>query len=160
MARVCGVVAGVAVIAMVSVTGHATDDSLRSYTRISFLIHTLAGLTWLGGLPGLVWWMLTARNQPPEVARRLAERWSLVAKIAMALVVLSGCFLAWENVASFPNLLATAYGRLLALKLAILCAVLLIALALARYLTRDAGPSFQFKWYGGRFAYDRLVSGN
>lgn len=98
---------------MVSVTGHAIDDSLPLYTQLSFPAHTVAGLTWLGGLLGLVWWMLTGRAKPPEEARRLAERWSMIAKVAMLVVLMSGISLAWENVASFPNLLATSYGRLL-----------------------------------------------
>jgi putative copper resistance protein D len=138
---------GVLLIASVSVTGHAIDDSLPVYTQISFLLHTGAGLTWLGGLLGLVWWMATARGKPPETARRLAERWSFVAKVAMAIVVASGLALAWENVASFPNLLATPYGRLLTLKLAFLCAVLLLALALARYITRAPAGNFDTNWY-------------
>jgi copper transport protein len=139
---------GMLVITVVSVTGHAVDDSLAVYTQLSFLFHTAAGLTWLGGLLSLVWWMLTARGKPPEVARELAERWSFVAKIAMAIVVASGLVLAWENVASFPNLLATTYGRLLTLKLAFLCAVLLFALALARYITRTPDKEFDTNYYG------------
>jgi copper transport protein len=140
------VLAGLVVV-VVSVTGHAVDDSLPVYTQISFLFHTGAGLVWLGGLLGLVWWMYTGRDKPPEVARRLAERWSLVAKIAMGIVVLSGLALAWENVGGFANLLATTYGRLLALKLAFLCAVLLLALALARYITRQPTTEFDTGWF-------------
>lgn len=139
---------GLAVIAAVSVTGHAVDDSLPLYTQLSFPVHTVAGLTWLGGLLGLVWWMFTGRGKPPELARRLSERWSRVAKIAMLVVLASGLVLAWENVGSFPNLLATPYGRLLSLKLALLCAVLLLALSLARYLARPANPGFDVGWYG------------
>lgn len=139
---------GFAVLAVVSVTGHAVDDSLPLYTQLSFPFHTLAGLTWLGGLLGLVWWMFTGRDKPPEAARRLAERWSLIAKIAMLVVLASGLVIAWENVGSFPNLLATPYGRLLTLKLALLCAALLLALSLARYLTRGAETGFDTSWYG------------
>jgi copper transport protein len=139
---------GLIVLAVVSVTGHAVDDSLPIYTQLSFPIHTIAGLTWLGGLLGLVWWMFTGRDKPPEVARRLSERWSLVAKIAMLIVLASGLVMAWENVGSFPNLLATPYGRLLTLKLALLCAVLLLALSLARYLTQKDDPKFDVAWYG------------
>lgn len=141
---------GLAVVAVVSVTGHAVDDSLPLYTQLSFPVHTVAGLTWLGGLLGLVYWMFTGRGKSPELARRLSERWSRVAKVAMLVVLASGLVLAWENVASFPNLLATPYGRLLTLKLAFLCAVLLLALSLARYLARPAAanPGFEFAWYG------------
>lgn len=141
-------VVGVIVLATVSVTGHAIDDGLPRWTQASFLLHTAAGLTWLGGLVGLVWWMLTARGKPPEAAARLAERWSLVAKVAMVLVAISGFAIAWENVGSIPNLLATPYGRLLTLKLIFLCGVLLAALLLARYLTRRPAGEFNFNWYG------------
>lgn len=139
---------GFGVVAVASVTGHAIDDSLPFYTKLSFPLHTVAGLTWFGGLLGLVYWMITGRDQPPAVARRLAERWSLVAKIAIGVVFVSGVALAWENVASFPNLLATPYGRLLTLKLAFLCSVLLLALSLARYLTRASESEFDIAWYG------------
>lgn len=138
---------GVVLVAVVSVTGHAIDDGLPRWTQISFLLHTAAGLTWLGGLLGLVWWMFTARGKPPEVAARLAERWSFIAKVAMAIVAVTGFAIAWENVGSIPNMLATPYGRMLTLKLIFLCAVLLAALALARYITRRPEGSFNTAWY-------------
>lgn len=139
---------GVAVIAVVSVTGHAIDDSFAWWQQTSFLLHTGAGLTWLGGLLGLVWWMLTARNKPPGAAHKLAERWSTVAKSAMVIVLISGVVMAYENVGSFANLLATPYGRLLTLKLAFLCAVLLLALALVRYNLRSNSQTvFDTGWY-------------
>jgi copper transport protein len=139
---------GVVVLAVVSVTGHAIDDGLPLWTQISFLLHTAAGLTWLGGLLGLIWWMFTARNKPPEVAARLAERWSLVAKAAVGLVAATGVALAYENVGSVPNMLATPYGRLLTLKLTLLCAVLLCALAIVRYMRRRPAGEFNVDWVG------------
>lgn len=138
---------GVVVIAVVSVTGHAVDDGLPRWTQMSFLLHTAAGLTWLGGLLGLVWWMFTARGKSPEVAAQLAERWSFIAKVAMAIVAVTGFAIAWENVGSIPNMLATPYGRLLTLKLVLLCGVLLAALALARYITRRPEGEFNVAWY-------------
>jgi copper transport protein len=135
------------VIIVVSVTGHAIDDTLPIYTQVSFLFHTGAGLTWLGGLLGLVYWMYTAQGKPPEVAHQLAERWSTVAKAAMGVVVVSGVALAYENVGSFANLLATPYGRLLTLKLIFLCVVLLAALMLARYITHRPQGEFDTAWY-------------
>jgi copper transport protein len=139
---------GVVVLAVVSVTGHAIDDGLPLWTQISFLLHTAAGLTWLGGLLGLIWWMFTARGKPPEVAARLAERWSLVAKAAVGLVAATGVALAYENVGSVPNMLATPYGRLLTLKLTLLCAVLLCALAIVRYMRRRPAGEFNVDWVG------------
>lgn len=139
---------GVVVLAVVSVTGHAIDDGLPLWTQISFLLHTAAGLTWLGGLLGLIWWMFTARSKPPEVAARLAERWSLVAKAAVGLVAATGVALAYENVGSVPNMLATSYGRLLTLKLTLLCAVLLCALAIVRYMRRRPAGEFNVDWVG------------
>ncbi len=140
---------GVGVLAVVSVTGHAIDDGLPIWTQASFLLHTAAGLTWLGGLLGLVWWMFTAHKKPPEVAAQLAERWSMVAKIAVGLVAVTGVAMAYENVGSGPNMLATPYGRLLTLKLVLLCAVLLCALAIVRYMhRRPAGDGFNVDWVG------------
>ncbi len=140
---------GVGVLAVVSVTGHAIDDGLPIWTQASFLLHTAAGLTWLGGLLGLVWWMFTAHKKPPEVAAQLAERWSLVAKVAVGLVAVTGVLMAYENVGSIPNMLATPYGRLLTLKLVLLCAVLLCALAIVRHMhKRPADDGFNIVLVG------------
>lgn len=139
---------GLLVLAVVSVTGHAVDDSLPIYTQLSFPFHTLAGLTWIGGLLGLVYWMLTGRGKPPEVALRIAERWSLIAKGAMVVVLISGLVIAWETVGVFGFMLATPYGRLLSLKLLLLCAALLLALSLARYITLPHSKTrFDMGWY-------------
>ncbi|MBY6243698.1 c-type cytochrome [Methylosinus sp. Sm6] len=146
---------GLAAVAVVSVTGHAVDDSLPIYTQLSFPFHTLAGLTWVGGLLGLVYWMLTGRDKPPEVAWRIAERWSRVAKGAMLVVLLSGLVIAWETVGLFGFMLATPYGRLLTLKLALLCGALLLALSLARYLTLPHSKKrFDVAWYARIGGYE------
>jgi copper transport protein len=146
---------GLLVLAVVSVTGHAVDDSLPIYTQLSFPFHTLAGLTWIGGLLGLVYWMLTGRDKPPEVAWRIAERWSLVAKGAMLVVLISGLVIAWETVGLFGFMLATPYGRLLTLKLLLLCGALALALSLARYLTLPHSKKrFDFAWYAKIGGYE------
>jgi copper transport protein len=140
--------AGGLVLSVTSVTGHAIDDSFTLFTQASFFLHTFAGLTWIGGLLGLVWWMLTGRDKSPEVAAKLAERWSQIAKGAIVLVLASGLVMAWENVGSFANLLATPYGRWLVVKLALFSAAMLAALALALYLNRRPAGEFDFDWYG------------
>ena len=143
---------GLALLAVVSVTGHAIDDGLPKWTQVSFFLHTAAGLTWLGGLLGLIWWMFTAHRKPPEVAAKLAEKWSMIAKVAMAVVVVSGVAIAWENVGSVPNMLATPYGRLLTLKLTLLCGALLCALLIVRYMAHRPTGVFdvdRIAWIGG-----------
>ena len=139
---------GIALLAVVSVTGHAIDDGLTKWTQISFFLHTAAGLTWLGGLLGLVWWMLTAHKKTPEVAAELAEKWSRIAKIAMLVVGASGFVIALENVGSVPNMLATPYGRLLTLKLTFLVGALLCALLIVRYMSRRPAGQFDVAWVG------------
>lgn len=139
---------GVGVLAVVSVTGHAIDDGLPLWTQLSFLLHTAAGLTWLGGLLGLIWWMFTAHHKPPAIAAKLAERWSRIAKVAIALVAVTGVAMAYENVGSVPNMLATPYGRLLTLKLTLLVAVLLCALAIVRYMRARPMDEFDVAWVG------------
>lgn len=139
---------GVGVLAVVSVTGHAIDDGLPLWTQLSFLLHTAAGLTWLGGLLGLIWWMFTAHKKPPQIAAKLAERWSRIAKAAIALVAVTGVAMAYENVGSVPNMLATPYGRLLTLKLTLLAAVLLCALAIVRYMRKRPLEEFDVAWVG------------
>jgi len=139
--------AGALALAVTSVTGHAIDDSFAWWVQASFLVHTLAGLTWIGGLIALVWWMFTGRSKPPEVAAKLADRWSTIAKVAVGLVFATGLVMSWENVGGFANLLATPYGRLLTLKLLLLSAAMLAALALATYLNRRCAGEFAFDWY-------------
>jgi putative copper resistance protein D len=137
---------GVGMLAVVSVTGHAIDDGLPVWAEISFLLHTAAGLTWLGGLLGLIWWMFTAHKKAPEVAAKLLARWSQVAKAAIVLVAATGFALAYENVGSVPNMLATPYGRLLTLKLALLAGALLCALAIVRYMGKRPAAEFNVDW--------------
>ena len=140
--------AGVILLAVVSLTGHAIDDGLPTWTQVSFFLHTAAGLTWLGGLLGLIWWLFTAHNKPPELAAQLLEKWSLIAKIAMGVVAISGFLIAWENVGSIPNMLATPYGRLLTLKLTFLCAALWFALMIVRYMASRPQGQFNVAWVG------------
>jgi putative copper resistance protein D len=56
---------------------------------------------------GRLCWALSGgcsrRAESRRKSPQLAERWSLVAKIAMALVAVSGFAIAWENVGSIPN---------------------------------------------------------
>lgn len=151
--------AGLALLAVVSLTGHAIDDGLPKWTQVSFFFHTVAGLTWLGGLLGLVWWMFTAHKKPPQVAAELAEKWSRIAKGAMLVVAVSGVFIAWENVGSIPNMLATPYGRLLTLKLIFLCGALLCALLIVRYMAARPAGVFdvgRVAWIGGIEAFFAL----
>ncbi len=149
---------GVVLLAVVSVTGHAIDDGLSKWTQISFFLHTAAGLTWLGGLLGLVWWMLTAHKKSPDLAAELAEKWSRIAKIAMVVVAVSGIIIALENVGSVPNMLATPYGRLLTLKLTFLVGALFCALLIVRYMSRRPAGEFDVAWVGNVGAFEALLA--
>lgn len=145
---VATLISGLLLLAVVAVTGHAIDDGLPKWTQLSFFLHTTAGLSWLGGLLGLIWWMFTAHAKPPELAAQLAEKWSKIAKISMLIVASSGILIAWENVGSIPNMLATPYGRLLTLKLLFLCGALLCALLIVRYMRSRQSGAFNVSYVG------------
>jgi copper transport protein len=101
-------------------TGHA-NASNSILDKAVDVIHLVAMSAWFGGLALLVVCLLprsaTASIRPDAVGRTL-QRFSWLATAAVATLVATGTYLAWQRVGSFAALLGTQYGRLLAVKLA------------------------------------------
>jgi putative copper export protein len=72
----------------------------------------------------------------PALAR-LVNAFSRLALLSVALVLLTGAINAWMNVGSFGNLLGSAYGRTLLLKLTVVAG----ALTLGFYNWRKVRPA-------------------
>lgn len=108
----------------------------------SDLVHLLAAGAWLGGLPALVLLLAQARNKADVAGRASAvRRFGTLGLICVAALVASGVFNAWNLLSGPSDLLATDYGCLLSLKLALVAAMLAIAAVNRFHLTpRLAAP--------------------
>jgi len=86
------------------------------------LVHLVAVAAWVGGLGHLLiaLWALVRGSEASEgarVAARLVPRFSTIAIISVAALVLTGVYQSWLHVGSVAALLTTEYGRALLAKL-------------------------------------------
>jgi copper transport protein len=109
-------VAGLVLVATFAGAGHASAGIQPTVAIVSDMLHLAAMSVWLGGLVVLVGCLLPA-GTPSEVDDAL-PRFSRVAFGAVSVLVATGTYQAWRSVGSLPALWGTGYGRLLALKIA------------------------------------------
>ena len=79
-------------------------------------VHIIASGAWIGGLLVLI---LAVRGQPSDVTGRAVRRFSRMAGIAIVAVALTGTFRAVIEVGSLGQLLGTAFGVLVLVKVAL-----------------------------------------
>jgi copper transport protein len=105
--------------------GHANGASpWRAFTLAGQWLHVAAVGVWIGGLP----WLLLALRGPNGLERTAAvRRFSLIASIALGVVVLTGLSRAVAEVGAPANLIHTSFGRTLLVKLALFGALLALA---------------------------------
>jgi copper transport protein len=93
-------------------------------------LHEAAMGLWVGALLGLlgVWRLpgLTVHH------RELTTRAARIAAVSLAVLITTGTVMALQHLTGLRDLTATAYGRTLAVKLGVLVAILLLAMAAAR----------------------------
>jgi copper resistance protein D len=114
--------------------GHSVDGKglYRASMITVYAIHVLATAAWVGGLKPLLFAIIEQRSFGPHEARDctlyICSRFSLMATIAVTLVVTSGIANAGFRVAgSFGKLLDSDYGDVLLKKLAVVAAMLAVA---------------------------------
>ncbi len=122
----------------ISWAGHASSGNDPVLGIAIDAVHTLGSAAWLGGLVGLAALVPAAadRLRDPERVRLAAGvvvRFSALAVAAVAIVTLSGVYRALVELGSLDDLLDTAYGRALAVKLG-LFALLLFGGAFNRFV--------------------------
>ena len=122
----------------ISWSGHAGSGNDPSLGIAIDAVHTLGSAAWLGGLAALIALVpsAAARMRDPErmrLAAGIVVRFSALAVAAVALVTLSGVYRALVELGSLDDLLDTAYGRALAVKLG-LFALLLVGGAVNRFV--------------------------
>jgi len=121
-----------------ALSGHPSTQSPVALLFPANVLHVVAMAVWVGGLAALVLVLPAATRAlpPPDRSRLLAAalaRFSPLALICVAAVLLSGAGQAYAYVRDLDNLLDTAYGRAVLIKLVLLLAVLVPLGACNRY---------------------------
>lgn len=107
------------------VTGHAATASPVWLTAPAMALHALAVAFWVGALAPLV---AVLNDRPAPQAAPVIIRFSRVAMVAVASLLLAGLALAIVQVADWAAMPATEYGLILGAKLAVVGGLLLVAL--------------------------------
>ena len=129
-------VAAVIVAGMLAVTpaaaGHASVSGALPF--VSDVAHVVAAGVWAGGLAFLVAALVLARTDRWRLAARAVPRFSSIAVVALAVLVVAGVTNAYFQVREWRGLWETTYGLLLVTKVALVVPVL----ALGAYNNRVA----------------------
>lgn len=121
-----------------ALSGHPSTQSPVALLFGANVIHVVAMAVWVGGLAALVAILPAATRElePPERSRALAAtlaRFSPVALLCVAAILLTGLGQGYAYVRDLDNLLDTAYGRAVLIKLAITICLLIPLGAHNRY---------------------------
>jgi putative copper export protein/methionine-rich copper-binding protein CopC len=126
------IVAGVGAVAIVfseGLTGHAAAMRPAVFATIVDASHMLGAGGWLGGLAavalcGLAATRRTERDGGTDASRQLVRSFHRSAVTCVAIVLATAVAAAWIRLGSVSDLVTTAYGRLVLLKLAFAAALL------------------------------------
>lgn len=132
--RVGALAVALGLIRTTGLTGHAAESSRPMVSQLADFVHLAGICAWIGGLAMLLFGVL-ARRKPDELAT-VVPRYSRLAVIAMAFIVVAGSLLAWQTIGSWERAVTTGYGRLLLIKLALVAVVLVIAQSSRVWITR------------------------
>jgi copper resistance protein D len=146
-ARGLALASSLGLIAALAWTGHAgsTPGAAGNLHLTADIFHLLAAAAWIGGLISLVVLLSVARRDRSlagaSLARDAAQRFSAVGIASVIVVFVTGMINAWILVGSWHGLIATGYGRLLMLKMALFAVMLVIAATNRFWLTPRLGAS-------------------
>jgi putative copper resistance protein D len=129
--RLLALAAAASLVASIAWTGHAasTPSTLGYLHLASDALHLTAAAAWIGGLLPLVLLLRAVGYHRGTASPELdaVRRFSTLALISVATLILSGFVNAWILVGSFRGLVMTGYGQLLMLKLAVFAVMLVFA---------------------------------
>ena len=120
--------AALVALAAVALSGHANAASPRGLAVAVDWVHLVATAVWLGGIAVIVivWWPILRRGTQAErlaIARRVLPRFGQVALPAFAVLVVTGLVSAIIELGHLPALWETDYGRVLAIKVALVALI-------------------------------------
>jgi putative copper resistance protein D len=120
-----------------TLTGHATMNSggMRVLQQSNDLLHVLSAGAWFGALLPVAMTLRHLGEYPHASEARLAlSRFSLAGHLAVALVLVSGIVNMLMILGSLPSDLGVNYQRLLVIKIALVCLMVLGAVCNRYYL--------------------------
>jgi copper resistance protein D len=121
-------------LASLAWVGHAVMDhgAARITHELNHTGHLLAAGLWLGGLTPLAWVLRQARRSPGNfeiaLARDALRNFSYMGYVAVALLALTGAINTLFLLGSIEAMFGTPYGRLLAFKILLFLAMVVVAL--------------------------------
>lgn len=121
-----------------ALSGHPSTQSPVALLFPANVLHVVAMSVWVGGLASLVLVLPAATRElePPDRGRLLAAalaRFSPLALACVALILITGIGQAYAYVRDLDNLIETAYGRAVLIKLVLLVGALIPLGAYNRY---------------------------
>ena len=127
-------VLGIGVLVTISMTSHAAaTPNVRSMALLNDFVHMVSASVWVGGLLSLAMAVYVSFGMLGDSERRLilaalARRFSIIAGLSVAVLVMTGLYSAWAQV-TVIQALGTPYGWTLAVKIAIVALLLSAAAA-------------------------------
>jgi copper resistance protein D len=128
-------------VATVSTSHAAARMDHRLLLALATALHHVGTAAWIGAMPFLL--ISLALADTVAEARSMARRYSQMALISVAILVLAGIYMAWFYVGAWSGLYGTSYGLLLLAKIYLLLVMLLMGSGnwmLVRRLDTDPQP--------------------
>jgi copper transport protein len=114
-----------AMLLVLGLSGHPAQTAPRGYALALDWAHVAAGSVWLGGLIGLlVLWSAARRGRRMRALAVVVPRFSRVALGAVLTIVATGALQTIQHLPTLSALWETAYGRSIAVKMALLALAL------------------------------------
>src|SRR5207247_1723991 len=132
--RLFRILAGLSFGLVVAAAGHARTSG--AWALVFDVTHSAAASTWVGGLGFTVLALLLAGEDRWPLASRAVPRFSVLAVVSVATLIVAGSLRGYQEVRAFDGLWDTTYGRLLLVKIALVLPLLLLGL----YNNRFAVP--------------------
>jgi putative copper export protein len=115
---------------MLSVSGDLIARDIDGWmSRIPSYVHVLSGTTWVGSIAALAVIGTAHRQLSPDAGIVWAHMWkrfSRIAQLCVAGIIVSGLWMVWHVVSSPAELFTTTFGQLLLLKILLVIALLVI----------------------------------
>lgn len=122
-----GAVVAVGIAATWAMAEHASVGLQRRLAMPVDVVHLLSMATWLGGLITLLTALWAPSMAGTRVPASAVRRFSTIALTAITLLVSTGTYQAWRQVGTWRAFTDTSYGRLLLIKIGLVCTLVGIA---------------------------------